>query len=167
MEKLRSKVNQQEFVATFRNHLPAVSKYLARRVSLSDVEDLASDIFEIAWRKRQDFQEGSELAWLYRIGGYVVANHRRKEANRAWLPLLDTDAAAPSAEDLGIANVSIAQAWSKLKPSDRNILALSTFDGLSVTELAVALEISPNTASQRLGRARGRFAELLETKLSD
>ena len=160
-------MNQQEFVAIFRNHLPAVSKYLTRRVNRADVEDLASDIFEIAWRKRQDFQEGSELAWLYRIGGYVVANHRRKEANRAWLPLLDTDAAAPSAEDLGIANVSIAQAWSKLKPSDRNILALSTFDGLSVTELAVALEIGPNTASQRLGRARGRFAELLETKLSD
>lgn len=160
-------MNQQEFVATFRNHLPAVSKYLARRVARADVEDLASDIFEIAWRKRKEFKEGAELAWLYRIGGYVIANHRRREAKRAWLPLLDTDAAAPSAEDLGIANVSMAQAWSKLKPSDRNILALSTFDGLSVTELAVALELSPNTASQRLGRARGRFAELLETKLSD
>ena len=155
-------MNQQEFVATFRNHLPAVSKYLARRVARADVEDLASDIFEIAWRKRKEFKEGAELAWLYRIGGYVIANHRRREAKRAWLPLLDTDAAAPSAEDLGIANVSIAQAWAELKPAERNILALSTFDGLSVTELAVALEITPNTASQRLGRARKNFAEKLD-----
>lgn len=155
-------MNQQEFVATFRNHLPAVSKYLARRVARADVEDLASDIFEIAWRKRKEFKEGAELAWLYRIGGYVIANHRRREAKRAWLPLLDTDAAAPSAEALGIANVSIAQAWAALKPAERNILALSAFDGLSVNDLAVALEITPNTASQRLGRARKNFAEKLD-----
>ena len=92
----------------------------------------------------------------------MIANHRRKETKRgAWLPLLDTDASAPSAESLGIANVSIAQAWAALKPAERNILALSAFDGLSVTELAIALEITPNTASQRLGRARKNFAEKL------
>ena len=55
-----------------------------------------------------------------------------------------------------------AQAWAALKPAERNILALSAFDGLSVNELAVALEITPNTASQRLGRARKNFAEKLD-----
>jgi RNA polymerase sigma-70 factor (ECF subfamily) len=156
-------MNEEQFVATFRQHLPAVSKFLVRRVARDEVDDLASEIFEIAWRKRSSFTQGSELAWLYRIGGYVIANHRRKEAKRgAWLPLLDTDASAPSAESLGIANVSIAQAWGALKPAERNILALSAFDGLSVNELAVALEITPNTASQRLGRARKNFAEKLD-----
>ena len=142
-------MNEEQFVATFRQHLPAVSKFLVRRVARDEVDDLASEIFEIAWRKRSSFTQGSELAWLYRIGGYVIANHRRKEAKRgAWLPLLDTDASAPSAESL--------------KPAERNILALSAFDGLSVNELAVALEITPNTASQRLGRARKNFAEKLD-----
>ena len=156
-------MNEEQFVATFRQHLPAVSKFLVRRVARDEVDDLASEIFEIAWRKRSSFTQGSELAWLYRIGGYVIANHRRKETKLgAWLPLLDTDASAPSAESLGIANVSIAQAWGALKPAERNILALSAFDGLSVNELAVALEITPNTASQRLGRARKNFAEKLD-----
>ena len=156
-------MNEEQFVATFRQHLPEVSKFLVRRVARDEVDDLASEIFEIAWRKRSSFTQGSELAWLYRIGGYVIANHRRKEAKRgAWLPLLDTDASAPSAESLGIANVSIAQAWGALKPAERNILALSAFDGLSVNDLAVALEITPNTASQRLGRARKKFAEKLD-----
>ena len=156
-------MNEEQFVATFRQHLPAVSKFLVRRVARDEVDDLASEIFEIAWRKRSSFTQGSELAWLYRIGGFVIANHRRKETKRgAWLPLLDTDASAPSAESLGIANVSIAQAWAALKPAERNILALSAFDGLSVNELAVALEITPNTASQRLGRARKNFAEKLD-----
>lgn len=156
-------MNEEQFVATFRQHLPAVSKFLVRRVARDEVDDLASEIFEIAWRKRSSFTQGSELAWLYRIGGYVIANHRRKETKLgAWLPLLDTDESAPSAESLGIANVSIAQAWGALKPAERNILALSAFDGLSVNELAVALEITPNTASQRLGRARKNFAEKLD-----
>ncbi len=156
-------MNEEQFVATFRQHLPAVSKFLVRRVARDEVDDLASEIFEIAWRKRSSFTQGSELAWLYRIGGFVIANHRRKESNRgSWLPLLDTDASAPSAESLGIANVSIAQAWAALKPAERNILALSAFDGLSVNDLAVALEITPNTASQRLGRARKKFAEKLD-----
>jgi RNA polymerase sigma-70 factor (ECF subfamily) len=156
-------MNEEQFIATFRQHLPAVSKFLVRRVARDEVDDLASEIFEIAWRKRSSFTQGSELAWLYRIGGFVIANHRRKEIKRgAWLPLLYTDASAPSAESLGIANVSIAQAWGALKPAERNILALSAFDGLSVNELAVALEITPNTASQRLGRARKNFAEKLD-----
>jgi RNA polymerase sigma-70 factor (ECF subfamily) len=155
-------MNEAQFIATFREHLPAISKFLVRRVGRDEVEDLASEIFEIAWRKRATFTEGSELAWLYRIGGFVIANHRRKESKRGyWFPLLDTDASAPSAESLGIANVSISQAWAALKPAERNILALSAFDGLSVNELAVALEVTPNTASQRLGRARKNFAEKL------
>ena len=161
-------MNREQFIATFRDHLPAVSKFLVRRVARDEVEDLASEIFEIAWRKRDGFTEGSELAWLYRIGGFVIANHRRKQAKRGiWLPLLDTDAMAPSAESLGLANVSVAEAWSKLSAADRNILALFAFDGLSVHQLATALEISPNTASARLGRARKKFAENLNDGLSD
>ena len=161
-------MNQEQFIATFREHLPAVSKFLVRRVARDEVDDLASEIFEIAWRKRDDFTQGSELAWLYRIGGFVIANHRRKEARRGlWLPLLDLDATAPSAESLGLANVSVAEAWAKLKPSERNILALIAFEGLSVNQVAVTLGISANTASVRLGRARKKFAEYLNSGLSD
>jgi len=86
-------MNEEQFVATFLQHVPAVSKFLVRRVARDEVDDLASEIFEIAWRKRSSFTQGSELAWLYRIGGYVIANHRRKEAKRgAWLPLVVPDA---------------------------------------------------------------------------
>ena len=57
-------MNEEQFVATFRQHLPAVSKFLVRRVARDEVDDLASEIFEIAWRKRSSFTQGSELAWL-------------------------------------------------------------------------------------------------------
>ena len=44
-----------------------MSAYLARRVPRDDVEDLAADVFAIAWRKRASVTPGEELPWLYRI----------------------------------------------------------------------------------------------------
>jgi RNA polymerase sigma-70 factor (ECF subfamily) len=161
-------MDQQVFVAIFREHLQDVSKYLTRRVPVSAVEDLASDIFEIAWRKRQECPRGFELPWLYRIAGFVVSNYRRKAENRLiHLPILDTDRSAPSAEDLALDGSEIAHAFNQLSSTDRQILGLLVFEDLSVAQIAVALGISANTASQRLKRARERLAQKLEDGMSD
>lgn len=155
-------MNTQEFTETFRQHLPKVSCYLAYRVHANDVEDLASKIFEIAWQKRQSCPEGKELPWLYKIAGFVVSNHRRK-VTAISLALFDTDATAPSAEDLVIADLSIKRAWSALSAKDRSILALAAFEQLTVPEIALALGITPNATSIKLHRARKNF----ETALKD
>lgn len=161
-------MNQEQFVATFRSHLPSVSKYLVRRIDRSQVEDLASEIFEIAWKKKADCPEGMELAWLYKIAGYVLANHKRKQANRiVHLPFMDHDLVAPSAEDMALNGSSVATAFAALGPVDRQVLSLLVFEELSVTEISVVLEISANSASQRIKRARARLAENLSKKLSD
>ena len=161
-------MDQQEFVATFREHLAPLSKYLTRRVDRSDVEDLAADVFEIAWRKRGSCPEGMQLAWLYKIAGFVVANHRRKQNRRGVsMQLLDTDAAAPSAEDLALSNGNLADAFASLSDADRQVLSLVAFEGLGIGEAAVALGVSANTASQRIKRARERLARKLSEALSD
>lgn len=154
-------MNNQEFTETFRQHLPRVSRYLAYRVHANDIEDLASKVFEIAWQKRASCPAGNELAWLYKIAGFVVSNHRRK-LTAISLALFDTDATAPSTEDLVIADRTLKQAWAKLDAKDRAVLGLLAFDQLSVTEMAVALGISNNAASIRLHRARKNFDELLK-----
>lgn len=155
-------MNDQEFTETFRQYLPKVSRYLAYRVHANDVEDLASKIFEIAWQKRQSCPEGKELPWLYKIAGFVVSNHRRK-VTAISLALFDTDATAPSAEDLVIADLSIKRAWSALSAKDRSILALAAFEQLTVPDIALALGITPNATSIKLHRARKNF----ETALKD
>ena len=161
-------MDQQEFVATFREYLTPLSKYLTRRVDRSDVEDLAADIFEIAWRKRASCPTGMELAWLYKIAGYVVANHRRK-LNRRGLSFAinDNDASAPSAEDLAIGTSSLSGAFASLSAADRQALGLIAFENLTVNQAAVALGVSANTASQRIKRARERLAKKLSEDLSD
>jgi len=155
-----------EFIETYRQHLPRVSKYLAYRVHANDVEDLASQIFEIAWQKRAKCPEGQQLAWLYKISGYVVANHRRKVRALA-LTLYDGDATAPSAESLVMSDLVMAGAWDSLTKQHRAILALFALDQLSISEIALALNISNNAASIRLHRARVAFDSALKEQDRD
>ena len=154
-------MNSQQFTETFRQFLPKVSQYLAYRVHANDIDDLASRIFEIAWQKRKSCPDGKELPWLYKISGFVVSNHRRK-VTAISLALFDTDATAPSAEDLVIADLSIKQAWGKLEAKDRTVLALAAYEQLGAAEIALALGISNNAASIRLHRARKNFDSLLK-----
>ena len=161
-------MDQVQFVATFRSHLKDISKYLTRRVEVSQVEDLASEIFEIAWRKRDSCPEGFELAWLYKIAGFVVSNHRKKLSRRAiTVPLLDHDRSAPSAEDVALDGSSVAQAFDELSAKDRQVLSLLVFEQLSIKEIAVVLGTTENNTSQRLKRARERLANNLKQQLSE
>ena len=161
-------MDQVQFVATFRSHLQDISRYLTRRVELSQVEDLASEIFEIAWRKRESCPEGFELPWLYKIAGFVVSNHRKKLSRRAiTVPLLDHDRSAPSAEDVALDGSSVAQAFDELSAKDRQVLSLLVFEQLSIKEIAVVLGTTENNTSQRLKRARERLANNLKQQLSE
>lgn len=151
-----------EFEAVYRRHLPAVSAYLARRVLRADVEDLAADVFAIAWRRRASVAPGEELPWLYRIASYQVANHRRRVAVRAnALALFAVPDAAPAADAAFESDPEVARAWRSLPGGQREILALVVLDGLPVAEVAVALGISPNAASIRLHRAKKALAGAL------
>ncbi len=150
------------FERAYIRHLPAVSGYLFRRVERQHVEDLAADVFAIAWRKRASVAEGEELPWLYRIAANVVSNHRRKQATGgALVAALRPADSSPSAEDIVVADASLAAAWRQLRPAERELLTLALVEDLSPAELAVALGASVNAVSIRLHRARGRLAALL------
>ena len=152
----------ESFAAAYTQYLPAVSSYLSRRVERAAVEDLAADVFAVAWRKRASVPAGFELPWLYRTASYLVANHRRRAATgSALVALLRNTDSAPSAEDIVIGDMSLAGAWRELRAKDREVLALSVFEDLPIASIAIALEISANAASIRLHRAKKSLAALL------
>jgi RNA polymerase sigma factor (sigma-70 family) len=151
-------VSPEEFTSLYRGFLPQISKYLVRRVDGSEVEELASRVFEIAWRKRTQAPEGFELAWLYRIAGFVVSNHRRAiQSEQNFLARLRPLDFSPSPEDIALADINLAAAWKKLSPFEREAISLTAFEGLSNQEAAKSLEISPNAFTQRLGKARAKL----------
>jgi len=145
----------EEFTNLYRGFLPQVSGYLIRRCDRSEVEELASRVFEIAWRKRTQAPKGFELAWIYRIASFVVANHRRAvRSERNFLERFRPSDFAPSVEDIAIADTDLARAWKKLSSFEREAISLTAFEGLSNQEAARVLEISPNAFTQRLAKAR-------------
>ena len=153
----------EEFGALFRAHITEISRFLARRLPADQVDDIASDLFEIAWNKRSKIPQGLELPWLYKTARYLIANYRRKEAGRqAILATLAEPVAAPSAESIALADLELAQAWGKLHEKERDALALWALDGLEPKEIAVALGISENAANVRLSRAKKNLLSELE-----
>lgn len=160
-------MTEDEFVLAYRDHLASISKFLARRVEHQEIEDLAAEVFEIAWRKREQPQPGFELAWLYKIAGFVVANHRRKtnSRNAVVLALGLNELVRPdyslNPELVAIRDIELSQALATLKPKDRALLALTALEDLPVAEAAKLLEITPNAASIRLNRIRKTLAEKL------
>ena len=138
-------MTEQEFNEVFRSQLGEISRFISRRVPEADVEDLASDLFALAWHKREQIPQGLELPWLYKSARYLISNHNRKQAGRRSIfETLREPEAAPSAESLAIADVILATAWGKLSSKESEILALWAFEGLEPKQLSVVLEKSEN-----------------------
>lgn len=155
-------MSPEEFTSLYRVHLPQISKYLVRRCESQVVEELASSVFEIAWKKQAQAPAGFELAWLYRIAGFVVSNHRRAaQSEQNFLAKFRPADFAPSPEDIALADLGLSAAWKKLTPFEREAIALSAFEGLSNQDAAKVLEISPNAFTQRLAKARARLRDNL------
>jgi RNA polymerase sigma-70 factor, ECF subfamily len=151
---------QAAFREVYREYLGPVRAYLARRVSYNDVEDLAADVFAVAWKKRSTVTPGEELPWLYRIASYLVANHRRKEKHRLdVLWLFHEPDTAPGADALLERDPDLAAVWKTLNPAARELVALVVLDGIAVQDAAAVLNISPNAASIRLHRAKKHLAD--------
>lgn len=151
------------FTNLYRSHLPDITKFIARRVEVNQVEDLAADLFEVAWRKRNDIPDGFELAWLYKTARYLISNFRRKTSGRTQAVfLLGEPEAAPSAESIAVADLALAEAWRTLSARDQEVLALFAWEGLETAQLAKVLNISLNACNVRLSRARHRLAAALK-----
>lgn len=152
----------EQFNTIYRAQLAEISRFLARRVAPHEVEDLAADLFEIAWAKRDSIPQDIELPWLYKTARYLIANHRRKIQNRSRIfNMLAAPVSAPSAESIALADVGLGAAWEKLSPGDRELMALWSLEGLDAKEIALVLEISPNAAAIRLTRAKEKLRNLL------
>lgn len=155
----------EQFNTLFRAHMPEVSRFLTRRVEPESVEDLAAELFSIAWGKRGSIPQGYELPWLYKTARYLISNHRKKVSNRARIELLMArPEAAPSAESVALADTELSSAWRKLQVLERELIALWAFEGLSNKEIGLALEISENAAAIRLTRAKQKLKTLLEAE---
>ena len=139
-------------------------RYLARRAAPDAVEDLFAEVMTVAWRRLGEIPAGAEIPWLYGTARRVLANHRRAGSRFGRLVeklALHGRAGGP----VGLAphgDPDLADALALLSAADAEILRLWAWEELAPAEIAVVLGISPNAASIRLHRAKGRLRERLE-----
>ena len=151
----------------YERHAPAVFRYLARRAGPPAAEDLLSEVFIAALSASSRVvahDSGSALPWLYGIGLNVLHRHfrQRQPAPGVTRDLgLDWDA-VDDRLDAWAERGRLRAALGVLTDSDRELLLLVGWEGLSQAEAATALGISPGAARVRLHRARKRALSALE-----
>jgi RNA polymerase sigma-70 factor, ECF subfamily len=155
------------FTAVFERHFPAIHRYLARRVGSGPADDLAADVFVVAFERRGSFQRGATDArpWLYGIATNVLRRHNRSEQRRLGAVALlragdNMTALDTQIDDLG-ERARVARALSLLDAEQRDALLLHVWGGLTHAEVSTSLGIPQGTAASRIARARARLRDLL------
>lgn len=136
--------------------------YARRRCVAADAEDLVAEVLAVAWRRLDDVPAEAPLPWLFGVARRCLANQRRGADRR--LRLLRRLACEPVAVTWPTASGgddAVLDTLARLRPDDREVLRLATWEQLAVAEIAVVLGCTPNAAAIRLSRARRRFREQL------
>ena len=159
----------EHFKRLYLEHYAAVLGYCIRRVDRSQAQDVASEVFTVAWRRLDDVPgDDGTLPWLFGVASRTLANHRRSERRRFNLGTKLRGLARPEvspAETQVIRRVEdqlMIDAINRLSASDRELLLLSAWEGLPASQLALRFDISLKAAEKRLTRAKKRLAGELQ-----
>ncbi len=161
------------FEAFYREHLPWVRRFVARRVAdPHTAADLTSDVFVAAIDGAGGYraESGTPAAWLAGVARNVVADHVRRRVREARASgrvagraLLDEQSLEHLAEriDGERASRDLYASLAALPDKQRAVVELVAVDGLSLTEAAQALGITAGNARVRYHRARARLQDSL------
>lgn len=155
----------------FDRHFTTIHRYLERRIGADSADELAAEVFRIAFEQRGRFRplHDSALPWLYGVATNLMLKRRRTERRhlRALTRLeaaTDRHAVIEGAEerlDARSARAQLLDALALLPQADRDVVVLVAWEDLSYEEVGAALDIPVGTVRSRLNRARRRLRELL------
>ena len=159
--------NLREFELFFRRHYEHLTQYVSRRTPFSQVDDLVSTTFIIAWKKFHQTKNPT-LPWLLQIAKYEIANKRRSERTRQNnVTLINVEEFPETRRGGDFDGDEVVSALLRLSPSDQEVLRLVHWDGLSRDDAAKALGVRVNTANVRYRRALRRLQSQVPSQRTD
>jgi RNA polymerase sigma factor (sigma-70 family) len=168
---LRSLAEPDAFVVVFERHFSLIHRYVRVRAGDTDADDLAAQTFEIAFRRRRDYDNSRADArpWLFGIAIKLLSEHarRRRRNISAFARLLARDArdAQNVAQSIGDGAPDLRRALASVREEDRDLLFLHACLDLTYDECAVALDVPVGTVRSRLHRVRERLRRDLESNV--
>jgi RNA polymerase sigma factor (sigma-70 family) len=157
------------FSEIFERHVRPVGGYIRRRIGADAVDDVLSETFLVAFRRRASFdhRQASSLPWLLGIATRMVKSHRAAEA-RQWRAFESSTAAAAADEsphaasdsrlDADAALRALAPRIAALSQKERDTLLLHAWADLTYEQIADALGVPVGTVRSRLNRVRRKLA---------
>ena len=161
---------EAQFTDLYGTHYRQVLGYLLRRTdSTATAQDLAEDVFLVAWRKLDGIPPGKEAEfWLYGVARNTLASYTRKTQNRRrirrQLPF-QSPQSGPLPEEVVVRNEeaqALADAFGGLRERDRELIRLAYWEELPHDAIAALLDVSRGTVDVRLHRAIKRLAKELD-----
>jgi RNA polymerase sigma factor (sigma-70 family) len=153
------------FALLFDRHYARLHRFVRARIGAGEADDLCSDVFLVAFRKRAayDVTRADSLPWLFGIAVNLLRDHRRSELRRiaAYGRAAPTSAPAAVRNELRL-DSDLARALLELSEEDRHLLLLFAWAQLSYEQLAETLELPLGTVRSRLSRVRARVRAQLE-----
>lgn len=161
--------DQMAFRAFIAKHEKMVFALLSRMLGRgADVEDLAQETFLRAFRAMASFDPNGSAklsTWLLTIAARLALDTmKRRRTSDAHIASMEDPATTASPEmdharrQLGHA---IEHAANALPDDQRAAFVLAEYHGLSMSEIADALDVNESTAKTRLFRAREKMREAL------
>jgi RNA polymerase sigma-70 factor (ECF subfamily) len=138
-------------------------------------DDLVADAFLIMWEQRADRELVGDAAraWLYGVATNLVRRHVRTEETRLrHLALEGPDALVGEDPQARVASVvdattlaaQLGPLVAELRPEERDVLLLTAWGDLTLTEIATATSVPVATVRTRLHRARARLRRQLAVR---
>jgi RNA polymerase sigma-70 factor (ECF subfamily) len=168
LERLRS-ADASVFEAAFREAYTAEkSAIYGLLLRLSGDADCAADLFQNVWLKlahhRHRLREDTVLrAWLCTVARNEYLNYRRVQMlDLARVLTLGREPSPGEAAAGDPRLLDVNEALQRLSDADREVLLLTSVEGLSPRQAAEAVGVREDTLRQRLSRARRRLGTELE-----
>jgi RNA polymerase sigma factor (sigma-70 family) len=144
----------------FRRHAADIRAYARWRVGDAEADDVAGEVWLVAWQGLDKVGTGGERAWLFGVARRVVLARRRQHVTRVALTSRLSAGHAATVGDVAdhvVGADRVRQVLDQLTDADRELLVTAAWFDLSAAEAAKVLGVSRATYAVRLHRARGRF----------
>ncbi|SDK12304.1 RNA polymerase sigma factor [Nonomuraea jiangxiensis] len=159
-------LNDEQFGAMFDTYRPRVYAYAVSRCGLQLAEEVVSETFMVAWRRRDEMPAKAGLPWLLGVARNVTRELYRGELRRAALDealRVWAEEAGPDVADEVAERATVLRALATLSDADKEVLTLIAWHGLTSAQAAKVVGSTRSAFFVRLHRARRR----LEAAMND